>query len=216
MICPRQRIRIECDLASPGSFTDLEGSKTPSFARASDVQIELLCKSGGEILTISNFSTITLRIKATRTGASLITKTLNAGDLDTTITEASHASWDDATGQHGLFALTAADTALTVTGNQTEYFVSIVATTTADPSAIVQIGYGSIFVVETGIGGADTPTPAPPTSYTKAEVDALIAGCLQLVAPAGKTITLVHPTNGKAVVLGVDDTGEFKVTTIAP
>jgi hypothetical protein len=214
----RQRVRIIAETAEGGTLVDAETGDTPRIARASDVQVEVLFQFKGTILTISNFSTITLQFKpAARTGGYLLEQIISGSpSIDTTITEANHAAWDDATGQHALFALTAAQTALTVASISAEYHLVLWATTTDSPARIIPVAWGKIIVEETGMGGADAATPGPPTSYTKAEVDALLAGALQQVMPAGATITLVHATSGKSVVLGVDDTGELKITTIAP
>lgn len=213
----RQRVRIIAETSTGGTLVDAETGDTPRIARASDVQVEVLFAYKGTVLTISNFSTITLEIKpAARTGGYLLEDVISGASIDTSITEASHATWDDATGQHAIFALTAAETALTVASISAEYHLVLWATTTDSPARIIPLAWGRIIVEETGMGGADAATPGPPTSYTKAEVDALLAGALQQVMPAGATITLVHPTNGKSVVLGVDDTGELKITTIAP
>lgn len=189
-------IRLACDLAMPlkppvnlidGLQVRIHRGKTYQF------EIGVYDKEVWQE-SITQFSSVTLQVRATRTSAAIIDKTVSVP-----VVTVAEAAWDGKTDQHVVLTLTGAQTnALTVPSPfEADFWLALTATTTG--GEVVTLGAGAIKGIEDGgqVSGS-TPVSGDPTYLTAAQTIAAIES-----AARGFQIE----ANGWILIPSVDDTG---------
>ncbi|MDR0679732.1 MAG: hypothetical protein LBF42_01695 [Puniceicoccales bacterium] len=165
------KLRIRVDSDSFDNPRDVLRGGIPQYWRGNDLRIELGIFTENEVVDVSNFSAVTLTIRALNNDGeapSASAPILLAGEcttLDNTVTE---ENWESGTAQHALFTFSAEETAL-LPG---DYWLSIWAETDDDPAKTITLGAGLIRVLENGGGGAIQPPEPVVQYYTAVESDA--------------------------------------------
>lgn len=165
-----KRIRLAPDSsARTGTFMEeVRSSATPELWRGNDVVFEIGLHFNAALITdISDVASLTLDVKPSktdRTGAAVMSKTLQAAALDGTITA---EQWTAGTHQHAEIPFTAAETNLDPgTDNEEAYWLVISVITTAGKSITLQATI--LTLVEDGTGTADPP-PSLASPYVTLE-----------------------------------------------
>jgi hypothetical protein len=165
----RRRIRAKLDAAkrTTDRFTDVKTSSSPELWRGNDVQFELGIFWNDALVTdITNLASITVDVRSgTAVGALLMTKTLSAVDLDTSLTA---GTWADDSKQHALIAFTGTETNVPAGA----HWLVISAVTNDTPSRSITLAATTLLVAEDGAGTEDNPDPVTGISYTRPEADA--------------------------------------------
>jgi hypothetical protein len=165
----RRRIRCKIDAAQRTNFKfiDSKTTSTPEFWRGNDLQFEIGIAWNGSLITdISNIASLTLQVKASAAATEvLMTKTLSAGDLDNTVTE---ANWTDDTKQHALVTFTGTESNI-VAGT---YHLVVSVVTNDSPGRDITLGATTLTVTEDGAGSSGTPQVTDGLAYTHDEADA--------------------------------------------
>ncbi|HTH49133.1 MAG TPA: hypothetical protein VMB21_16575, partial [Candidatus Limnocylindria bacterium] len=177
----RDRIRLALDPASKNTpATDVLTGSTPALWRGNDVAIEFAIFTGGTLLTsLANLDSVTMVVTPNddRQGAIVMTGMVAHASL-TAITQ---DAWDAGTGQHGTITVNGDLTALDLAGQASRVFwVAFYALTTDAPARRITLGSSLLTVIDDGTGSTNSPVPAPPESYTKAEADARFAANVPL------------------------------------
>jgi len=193
-------IRIECDLADPyRPLVNLVTGGTVQLPRSRAVRFELgiLDKGIWQDIVSVNFSGITLEVRpASRVGAALISKTVNAAAFAVV----AEGQWNAKTGQHATVDANSADTGLAMGAGvfELELWLVITATKTTGGN-IVTLAAGSVMMIEDGGQySGNTPIAGDPIYYNTAQVDALIQAAM-------RNVTFVE--NGKMFRPTIDDNG---------
>lgn len=189
-------VRLACDLAMPlkspvnvidGLQVRIHRGKTYRF------EIGIFDKEVWQE-TISQFASVNLQVRATRTSAAIIDVTVVVSA--TTVAE---SAWDSKTDQHVVLTLTGAQTnALTVPSPfETTFWLALSATTTG--GEVVTLAAGDMKGIEDGAQySGSTPVSGDPAYLTAAQTIAAIesaVGRFQIEA------------NGYILIPSVDDTG---------
>jgi hypothetical protein len=166
----RSRVRIALDTTSFGALINTLTEQTPKLWRGALAQFEIGLFVGTDLATdLSNVESVTLEIRpaSDRDGTPLLSKTLAAVSLDTTVNA---ATWADESKQHALFELSESDTNLAVAAEpSTDYWLVFSAVLSEGP---VTLGGGVITIVEDGAGvGGEYEEPDYPY-YTTEQSDA--------------------------------------------
>jgi hypothetical protein len=189
-------IRLACDLSMPlkppvniidGNQVRIHRGKTYRF------EIGVYDKETWQE-SITQFASVTLQVRATRTSAAIIDKTETVP-----VVTVAEASWDGRTDQHVVLTLTGAQTnALTVPSPFTLNHWLVLTATTAG-GEVVTLTAGDILAIEDGgqFSGS-TPVSGDPTYLTAAQTIAAIES-----ASRGFQIE----ANGWIIIPSVDDTG---------
>jgi hypothetical protein len=175
----RQRIRIAFDVTKQTANIDKITGETPRIWRGNDIVFEIAAFYGNPLsdastlIDVSNIASLTLEVKpfATRTGGSVMTKTITSADINTALTT---AQWNADSAQHASIVFTNLETAPDLGSGTTEanYWLVVSVITNDSPGREITWGYTTLTIEEDGNGSATSPTPSPPVSYTKAEADA--------------------------------------------
>ncbi|MDR0595827.1 MAG: hypothetical protein LBF94_04030 [Puniceicoccales bacterium] len=165
------KLRIRVDSDSFDNPTDVLRGGIPQYWRGNDLRIELGIFAENEVVDVSNFSAVTLTIRALNNDGeapSAGAPILLAGECTTLNNTVTEANWKSGTAQHALFTFSAEETALL----PRDYWLSIWAKTNDDPAKTITLGAGLIRVLENG-GGVATQPPEPVVQYyTAVESDA--------------------------------------------
>ena len=184
----RTRIRLAGDAANFNSPLDVNSRATPQFWRGNDVQFEIAVFFNGVLQSVANLASMTLEIRVPGPAGGapdpsttpLMSATVYSGALDDTTTQ---DTWNSGTQQQALITFTAAQSNIAA-GPQ---WLSLWVVTTDNPGRVITLTAGPIRVLEDGCGPTAT-APSPSDSYyTEAEVNALLAGQVQIFALAGLT-----------------------------
>jgi hypothetical protein len=212
VVVPRLRIRLPFDLSGRSQTLDAITSGAPIGWRGNDIQFEVGLFWGEDLDTLvdlANIESLTLEIRdrPTRVGTIYASVTVEAGDLDGTLTV---ETWEDGTKQHALFALTHEETNWSQ-GAALEgvYFLVLSCITTDDPLRQFTLGYSLFKLWEDGVGEG-APVTEPPVVYLSG--DECDARFLRRRMPFGsfrasgdgKHLQLYNPTTGKWHTLGCD------------
>lgn len=150
-------IRLACDLADPyrNPVNKLNGERI-KLPRSKDIRLELgIYERGIWVRDVESYlATITVEIKATRTGAATVTVT-DAGPF--VLTE--EAEWNGDTKQHAAITLPNGQTAGFTIGatGEAEYWLVITAATTGGKG--ITLAAGAVTAIEDG-GNYSAATPA--------------------------------------------------------
>lgn len=171
----RRRIRLAIDVTSENGPTDQLTGATPYFWRATDIAFELAAffgdaSNGGELLEITNISSLTLAIKPydNRTGTPLMSATINAADFVPGMTL---EAWNAKTGYQIIVPFTAVETAVAISGTELNLWCVISVVTTDDPGRTIAWAAFPIKAMESGMGGTNAPVNDP-NYYTAVQSDA--------------------------------------------
>lgn len=170
----RKRIRLKADQGTKtdDAMVDVYTGSSPHLWVGNDVQFEIgIFHDGSLVVDTSNIASITLEVKALtdRTGAPLMTKTLEAADID----DITAVQWAAKTHQNALITFTGSETNLVVGSDNTEdYWLIISIQTTDDPGHEVTLQHTILKVVEDGTGSQGAAPDFDENHYTKGEADA--------------------------------------------
>ena len=196
-------VRLACDLSMPlkapvniidGLQVRIHRGKTYRF------EIGVYDKETWQE-TITQFASVNLQVRPTRTGAAIIDKTETVP-----VVTVAEAGWDGRTDQHVVLTLTGAQTnALAVPDpfTLTRWFVL---TATTAGGEIVTLTAGDIVAVEDGGQfSAATPISGDPGFLTAAQTIAAIESAM--------ASNQIGPINGFYLVISIDDTGMVTFNT---
>ncbi len=211
---PREIIRLRLDPAKQTQPNDLIAGATPDIWRAKDAQIQwgLFFKNTTAPTDISNLVEVFFEIKNSgdRDGAPLVTKSILAAALDATLDE---ATWADGSKQHGAFALTYADTALALDGEDKKTFWWVIwARTNDSPERRLVLGAGNISVSESGAADAipdagTTPNPEVLSERFSFKAPVRVATTANITLSGAQTIDGVSVIAGERVLVKNQSTG---------
>ncbi len=163
-----QRVRIKLDnAATDGSKVQGTGASPKSW-KGFDVQFELAAFLINNLQDLSRLSSVTLEVKPDVESAAVITKTILAAGLNNALTQ---DQWDDATSQHIVIPITAAEANVDVK----DYRVIVYAVTIDSPARNVALGWFTWTLADFGARVAGTPPVVAGPWYTQTESDARFA-----------------------------------------
>ena len=177
----RARIRLEADAAKNtenDAMKDVLWNATPHLWRGNDVQFEIgLFVAGTIVDDVNNIESLTVEVRPSsdRTGTPVMTKTLQAGDLNSPPTQ---AEWDtqDATKCHALVVFTGDETNVNLgTATSVAYWLTVSVVTTDSPGRDITVGFSTLTIEEDGAGAAGSPPTNDPLYYTRTQCDARYA-----------------------------------------
>jgi hypothetical protein len=196
-------IRIECDKAQPyQGITGLTNKVTGErvrLPRGRDIQVELGVRERGVwIVDVeSELASITVEVKATRTGAATVTVT-DAGPFAL----CQESEWTSDTKQHAAIQLPNGQTSGFTIGSsgEADYWMVITATTVSGKA--ITLAAGVVTAIEDGGNySATTPSVGDANYVTQAQ--------LLTMLPSGSN--LIIEENGFRGRLGFDENGNFLV-----
>lgn len=211
---PAQTIRIKLqqnafvdgliDIAAP--LVDGEGATPPTFTRGTEVNFELgfFNADGDEVISFTGLESVTLAILEPGAGGrSYYQKTKALADLTTGMTE---GQWDAGTHEHGLWALTSAETNIPNLSEARPLVLTVWALTEPDGGGNRQrhfIGGGYLQLLDPGVGGEiASPNPLPYPAVTIGELEAvasaLLGGLDAVEYITGSPPTLLGDSRGTA------------------
>lgn len=199
-------IRCAIDVTSKTPFKDVYTGKAPAFWNSTDIQFQLgFFKGSGddaELLDITNFDSVTIEVKAMtdKTGAAYMSKTVNSGELNTSLVV---ADWNDGSNQHATvdFPYTEAD--LPMGSEDTVVFWLVVHGVTTDlPVGKDTFGCSTLTAYEDGISGTGQPVQAGNIIPGGAEYDG--SGEYTLATTTGRTYKWTKGANDTNVVNGTE------------
>lgn len=173
----RKRIRCLADQSTRHDdlMKDLLTNATPDLWRGNDVQFEIaMGLNTGIIDDISNIASLTVEVKlgTDRDGDPLMTKTVEAADLDATLTQ---ELWDAgaAADAHAIVVFSAAETNIEVgEDNKEAAWLVVGVVTNDDPGRHITLQSSTLTIVEDGTGTAGAPPSNADNYYTKGDADA--------------------------------------------
>jgi hypothetical protein len=212
MSIPSHRVRIEVDVADPfrGDLVNRITGQKVELPRGADIDFELAIFWNGTLLTPTNISQVRLRLKP---ATNRTTTPVMDGSTSTILSTLTQTQWDteEAAYCHAKISFPAAQTALTLTGDQTDFWAVIDATTSDAKS--VPLAAGLIEMEETGANATLSP-PVPADSYfTKTETLAQLANVIKVDNAAGQVCVLRNAA-GQGIMLRCDDNQELLVTKL--
>ena len=160
-------IRIQADTLSFDNPTDIIRNSLPQFWRGNDIQFEIGVFAGDELLSVSNYASITLAIRQMTPSGQIPSSSDRAimekscDILDDAVTL---ETWDDRTAQHACITFSAKESNI-LPG---DHWLSIWATTNDDMPKTVTLCAGIIRVSENG-GGITSQPPVQQTPYYTAD-----------------------------------------------
>lgn len=205
-----QRVRLVFDLSNPrADALDYMTGQSPIIFRGTDVAFEITGfwglpdSASSDVIAITNLSSLTFEVFESNGGTMVMTETVSAGSLITSLTKSNFLDTAHATPYHALCAFTNAETAPSLgTGILTKDYYGVVTVVTNDSSPReITWGQFTLTIEEDGHGAVTTPPLGDPSYLTAAEVGALIA------AAKVDTLHLYNQTTGKYVqmqVVGTD------------
>ncbi|MDR1890664.1 MAG: hypothetical protein LBQ23_00560 [Puniceicoccales bacterium] len=213
-------VRIKADTSSFNNPIDVLRSEIPQFWRGNDIKFEIGIFNGNDVLSVSNYGSISLAIrKLTDDGKvppastpALMQKICTSFD-DTLTSE----TWEDGTKQHAVIPFSSAESNV-VTG---DHWLSVWATTVDSTPKIITLCAGIIRILEVGGGNLSTPPDPVKIYYTSNECDnrfipltAIDAntnlGTSDSVVPSQKAVkTYVdrHSTSGSGEIISASNVG---------
>jgi hypothetical protein len=201
----RTRIRCVVDISKRTTkFKDKSG-QVPAAFRGTGMQFELAFFYGNELVDISNFSSVSITVKAATalTGAALMTKTVGADNLNATLTR---EQWDAGTDQHVIVKFASTETAIGDGGADVDYHLVVHGLTTDDAIDNDTFGISTLKLIEDGTNNAESPLPAGPVAMSRDEVLALLQGYQKVIADPGQTQTFRSPSDTYRRIIGINDT----------
>lgn len=163
-------IRIQADTLSFDNPTDIIRNSLPQFWRGNDIQFEIGVFAGDELLSVSNYKSITLAIRPmtpsgqipSSSDPAIMEKSCDV--LDDTVTL---ETWNNRTNQHACITFSATESNI-LPG---DHWLSIWATTNDDLPKTVTLCAGIIRVSENGGGITSQPPVRQSTYYTAEQCD---------------------------------------------
>jgi hypothetical protein len=161
-------IRLFCDLASPGSLTDLNrNNQPPYFYRGDDIEIDIGLGENGNLLTsLGNVASVTCQIFAAENDTnppmmSCTTKAINTGLTQTEWTN------DSTPYYHAAFMFPNGQTAISLGGaTGAQYWLRITGQTNDSPAKIITLLDGPITVLDGPVSMASAPAMGSFRLYT--------------------------------------------------
>jgi hypothetical protein len=190
-------VRVECDLAIPyqAPVNKITGERI-QIPRGRDVVVELGVRERGTWVVDleSKLASITVEVKATRTGAATVTVT-DSGPFTTT----TEGTWTGDTGQHASILLPNGQTSGFTIGSSgsAEYWMVITAATVSGKA--VTLAAGNVDAIEDG-GNYSATTPAVG--------DASYVTTSQFYSALGSASSGVISENGYQGRWGIDENGQ--------
>jgi hypothetical protein len=172
MTLQSKRIRLKADAGKQTTdyMSDVFTSATPELWRGNDCRFEIgLFLKDALIVNISTIESLSLEVKSItdRSGDPVMTKTVEAADMDGTVTS---ETWIDRTKQHALVEFSAAETNVVLSGNSEDFWLVVSVVTTAGKQITIQSTI--LKIVEDGAGSAGAAPEFPDNHWTKGEADA--------------------------------------------
>jgi hypothetical protein len=169
-----QIVRVGIDVSNFEALKDAVSGQPLRCWKGNDLLVQLGFFLGTTLLGIGEIASVTLQIKATRTGATLIERTVGPSAFDAGLTE---ATWAAGTNQHVTLEISAAETdllAITAPATFATFWIVIAAQTTHSPAKNLTVNAGLFTVFEDGYTVAGLVTPPAPVAgyYTQGEADA--------------------------------------------
>jgi hypothetical protein len=188
----RQRIRLEIDVTKSEDARDAMTSATPRIWRGTDVQFELCAcwgdprSLGGDVLDVSNISSLTLEVKDGRNGATVMAKTVS------TFAQTTKEDWIAGTAQHATIPFLNTETAPDLGSSDSKGYYLVVSVVTNDnPVRQITWGRSTLTIEEDGHGTVTTPPLGNSSYLTDVQVAALIqAAKLDVLRVYNHTTTL--------------------------
>ncbi len=227
---PAQTIRIKLqqsafvdgliDIAAP--LVDGEGASPPTFTRGTEVNFELgfYNSAGDAVISFTGLESVTLAILEPGAGGrSYYQATKAVGALTTGMTT---GQWDAGTHEHGLWALTSAETNIPTVSEARPLVLTCWALTTPDGGGNRQrhfIGGGYLQLLDPGVGGEIAPpNPLPYPAVTIGELTEVVAdliaagsGVSYITGSPPTTAADARGTAGASVMIAND--GFFYIKT---
>ena len=187
---PAQTIRIKLqqnafvdgliDIAAP--LVDGEGATPPTFTRGTELNFELgfFNSAGDDVISFAGLESVTVAILEPGAGGRSYYQSTKV--LAALTTGMSEAQWDAGTHEHGLWALTSAETNIPTLSEARPLVLTVWALTTPDGGGNRQrhfIGGGYLQLLDPGVGGAIAePNPLPYPGVTIGELQGVVAALL--------------------------------------
>lgn len=183
-----QRIRLLVDASPSGGINDVISSSTPQFWNGVDVQFELGIFYGGTLAAIDNIASITVDVKKDdpRTGTPLMSQTVAASSLNTTLTG---MAWNGGASSdcHATVLFTNSQNQFVFSGTAESYWLVISALTKDSPAHKIVFGATPVTVQESGFGVATSTVVANPSFYTAVQSDARFQRVVLMNAPSSSS-----------------------------
>lgn len=153
-----ERIRIAVDVedVSGGSVDSITG-QAPEMWRGNDVRFEFAFFLNGQLVDMSDFSTLTLIVKddADRRGPKLMEEVVGAADLNLLLTA---SEWNAGVAYHAAFTFSGSETMLDLRGaNNRKFWLVVHGVTTAGRS--VTLASARVNIHENGVDDTDNLPP---------------------------------------------------------
>jgi hypothetical protein len=171
----RRRIRIAADATKAPDYEvkDIFTAAKPAVWRGNDLQIEIGIHMAAALVTdISNFASLTVRIlsDSTASAASLVSKTLSAGDLNGSLTA---EQWSAGTHQHATVSFSGEETSPVLGSSLSKQFWMVVSGVTNDsPGRAITLCATTITIYEDGEGSEISTPEQAALIYNRQESDA--------------------------------------------
>lgn len=141
----------------------------------SSLRFELGLFYDNELQSVAKIASITLEVRATRTGTPVMARTIDSGDIDPALTL---ENWQSGSAQHVVIPFSAEETAAFNMDGANELSVWIVIRATTTESTEFSLAWGDVIVEQIGMVATGAPEAGDPLYYTKAEIDAWRASLL--------------------------------------
>lgn len=184
----RNRVRMLVEVTERQEMQDLLSGGLPHIWRGNDASFEFAFTFGGEIASTANWASMTLEVKATRTGAALMSKTVASFTGACTVD-----SFTAGTDAQVTFAFTKEETALVLSGDTGTFYLVVSCLTTDSPSHEVTYGWSTLTVEEDGAGGEYVAPEVGPVAEITAEDS-------PYTVPMDVGVVLVDSTDGSVAV----------------
>lgn len=173
MLLSNQRIRLGIDTSKMDAPTDVITGNSPQFWNAVDLQFELAFFYGANLLSLTNYDSITVQVKQgdPRTGLPLMAQTISSGSINNAL---SLNAWlgGNPTDCHALIVFPNAQTNLNLTDDTDTFWLVISGLTSDSPAHEIIFGACPISVTEAGYSTYPPASVVSPTYYTAAQSDA--------------------------------------------
>lgn len=201
----RNRVRIACDLAYPyRAPTNTRTTKSPEFPKSKTTRVDIAVYDNGIFQSsISQFTSVTLELIANsnRTGARLVSKTVNAADFASGI---SASGWTSGSQEHVIFEITAADaSAFSVDATTQQQALWLVITATSSDGNVTLVAGPATAVEDGGVySGASGPAAGDPQYLTADQTYAAITAAAEskrLLSKDGAYEVILDVIDGEVV-----------------
>lgn len=165
-----KRVRLKFESDKWTSAQDVLASATPQMYRGNDASFEICIYWLGQIVDLSNITSLTLAIWTLDFKTRKISKTISAENITPNPTA---AGWADGSAQHAVFPFTGLELNWALTGNaKNESFIMVLCgVTNNSPGRDITYGMTVLAIVEDGEGVSDETAEHPQLYYTQPDAD---------------------------------------------